>query len=209
VLLVSRTLREVGIRLDCIVSASGVGYYGAVTNDKIFVEEDKPHAAFLGRTCHAWENAISYVTHFSDREIRFRTGVVLMKEGGALPKLLQPAKLGLGAPLGSGRQWVPWIHIDDLIEMYLKALTDQTFRGPINAVAPEHVSQSKLIKEINLKLSKPNFLPNVPGMLMRLIFGQMAAIILEGSRISSMKLLNSEFKFQHETLDSALRNLIK
>lgn len=208
ILLISRTLREIGTGLECVVSASGIGYYGAVTEDKVFVEGDDSNRDFLGRTCHAWENAITYVGDSCDREVRLRTGVVLMNEAGALPKLLRPVKFGLGAALGKGNQWVPWIHIDDLIDLYMKALTDKSLTGPANAVAPEHVTQSDLTKQIHKKLSRLSILPNVPALALKMMLGEMAEILLEGSRVSPQKIIDNGFEFRYRSLNSALDNLI-
>jgi uncharacterized protein len=209
ILLISRTLREIEARLDCVVSASGIGYYGAVTEGKIFVESDGSNRDFLGRTCHAWENSITYISDSCDREVRLRTGVVLMEESGALPKLLRPAKFGLGAALGKGNQWVPWIHIEDLIDLYMKALTDKSLTGSANAVAPEHVTQSELTKQINEKISRPSILPNVPPFVMKMMLGEMAKIVLEGSRISPQKIIDNGFEFRYKSLSSALDKLIQ
>jgi uncharacterized protein (TIGR01777 family) len=209
ILLISKTLREAGIKLDCVVSASGVGYYGAITNSNIYRETNQAHGDFLGRTCHAWENSISYLSDSTTREVRLRTGVVLMNGKGALQKLQLPAKFGLGSALGSGKQWVPWIHIDDLVQLYEKALSDSGLSGPINAVAPDFITQANLSRTINKVLSRPNILPNVPRALLKMSLGEMSELILEGSRVSPERLLKTGFKFRFGELELALRNLLK
>jgi hypothetical protein len=191
ILLISKTLREAGIKLDCVVSASGIGYYGAITNSNIYRESNPAHDDFLGRTCHAWENSISYLSDATNREVRLRTGVVLMNGKGALQKLQLPAKFGLGSALGSGKQWVPWIHIDDLVQLYEKSLSDSVLSGPINAVAPDFITQEILSRTINKVLSRPNILPNVPRALLKMTLGEMSELILEGSRVSPERLLKT------------------
>ena len=138
------------------------------------------------------------------RTVIFRTGVVFAKEGGALEKLSQPIKLGVGAALGSGEQYIPWIHLEDLCNMYLYAIENEEIKGIYNAVAPEQLTNKSLTKIIANKLKKPLWLPNIPAFVMKLILGKMAAIILEGSRVSSEKIMATGFKFNYPTIKEAL-----
>jgi uncharacterized protein (TIGR01777 family) len=199
--------RNQGVK--AIISSSAVGYYGGLTSDKIFAEVDSSASDFLGTTCQMWEDAVQLFKPVADREVRIRTGVVFMKDDGALPKLATPAKFGLGAAVGSGNQWMPWVHIDDMTNIYLKAIEDTNLNGPYNAVAPEHVNQSVLIKKIGKSLNRPVFLPSVPGFLLKTVLGEMSKVVTEGSRVSSQKLTDSGFEFQYPELQLALNNLLK
>jgi uncharacterized protein (TIGR01777 family) len=132
-----------------------------------------------------------------------------MENDGALPKLSKPIRFGLGAAVGSGNQWVPWIHIDDMTEFYLKAVEHSILSGVYNAVAPNHVNQTSLMKAIGQALDRPVFLPAVPSFLLKMVMGEMAKVITEGSRVSCQKLLEDGFEFQHPKLKPALIDLLK
>ena len=207
--LLSEALVRRNQRVKAIISSSAVGYYGGITSDKIFVENDKPANDFLGNTCKMREDAVQHFKPVADRELRVRTGVVLMEENGALPKLVKPTKLGFGAAVGTGKQWMPWIHIDDLTELYLSSIEDSSFNGPFNAVSSQHVNQSDLIKLIGKVLGRPTFLPPVPKFLLKTVLGEMATVVTEGSRISSQKLLDRGFEFQYPEIKEALNDLLK
>lgn len=207
--LISDALKKRNQRIEAIISSSAVGYYGAVTSDAIFNEEDQPARDFLGATCQMWEDAVMLFKPVADREIRVRTGVVLMKEDGALPKLSRPVKYGFGAAVGSGDQWMPWIHVDDLVNIYRTVIEDSNFIGPYNAVAPEHVRQSDLIRKIGKALDRPVFLPPIPGFLLKSLLGEMSTVVTEGSRVSSQKLIDTGFEFKYPKLQEALNQLLK
>ncbi|MGB0915989.1 MAG: TIGR01777 family oxidoreductase [Flavobacteriales bacterium] len=207
--MISSLLAKRNQRIKAIISSSAVGYYGGITSDKVFTENDSPAKDFLGKTCHMWEQAIQLFKPVADREVRVRTGIVLMQENGALTKLAKPAKFGLGAAIGSGNQWMPWIHIDDMTNVYLKAIEDTNMNGAYNAVALEHVNQSKFIEKIGKSLKRPVFLPNVPTFFLKTIMGEMARVVTEGSRVSSQKLTDAGFEFEYPELQPALNNLLK
>jgi hypothetical protein len=132
---------------------------------------------------------------------------VFAKEGGALEKLSQPIKLGVGYALGSGEQYIPWIHIDDLCNMYAKAIENSEIKGIYNAVAPEHITNKSLTKIIANKLKKPLWLPNIPAFVMKLLLGKMAVILLEGSLVSSEKIMATGFKFKYPNIKEVLQKL--
>lgn len=207
--LLAETLIKRNQRIQAIISSSAVGYYGAVTSDEVFDEEAKPADDFLGVICVNWERAVRQFAEVSDREVRVRTGVVLMTEGGALPKLVTPAKYGLGSAIGSGNQWMPWIHIDDMVSVYVKAVEDSAFLGAYNAVAPEHANQITFVKNIGKAISRPVFLPSVPGFILKTVLGEMSKVVTEGSRVSSEKLRNAGFEFKFPELQPALNDLLK
>lgn len=196
-------------KIEAIISSSAVGYYGAITSGKTFTEEDSSASDFLGITCQMWEDAVQLLRPCADREVRIRTGVFLMKEGGALEKIAKPIRLGVGAPLGSGKQWVPWIHVDDLVEMYVRAVEDKNLHGAFNGVAPESVNQKGLTRAIGDVLRKPLFLPAASGFVLKLMLGQMACIVTEGSRVSSEKIQATGFQFKFSELKSALNDLLR
>ena len=196
-------------RIEAIISSSAIGYYGTITSDKIFSETDGSANDFLGKTCKQWEIAVKSFHGIAEREVRIRTGVVLMKEDGALPKLLKPTKLGLGAAVGSGKQWMPFIHVEDLIEIYTKAVEDDSMLGAFNAAVAEHATQTQVINQIAKTIGKPAFFPPIPAFIMKAVMGEMAEMITKGSRVSSDKLANAGFEFRYATLSAALDNLLK
>jgi uncharacterized protein (TIGR01777 family) len=201
--LLFNTIRDKKINLKGFISASGIGYYGAITTDKIFKETDTVRNDFLGEVCQKWEDAAHQFKQLNIPVTILRTGVVLFKTGGALEKMKTP----IISPLGSGKQYLPWIHIDDLCEMYIKAIEDN-LTGIFNAVAPEHHTSTTFSKALAKSISKPYVGICVPSFMLKLLFGDMSKIILEGSRISSKKIENTNFKFQFPTLKTALKNLI-
>lgn len=195
--------------VKAFISASGVGNYGAITTQHIFVESDPSHDDFLGKTCALWEASAHQFETLGIRTVLLRTGVVLSKEGGALAKLKTPVQLGIGSALGMGDQYVPWIHLDDLCEMYIKSIEDTQMSGAYNAVVPEHITNEQLSKSIAEELHKPFFFPKVPEFAMELLMGEMSHIILEGSRVSSEKIQKTGFQFQFPTIKSALKDVLR
>ena len=206
--LLADTLKARQQHIEAFISASGIGYYGAVTSTHIFKEEDAPADDFLGKTCQLWEDAVQLLDGIAHREARIRTGVVLDAQNGALPKLMLPAKLGMAASLGSGKQWMPWIHYEDLCRIYMKAIDDSNFNGAYNATAPQHTTHKQMLAELSSALHKPFWLPRVPSFAMKIAMGEMADILLEGSRVSSQRLVQSGFLFRYPNLTPALAHLL-
>lgn len=192
--------------LKSFISASGIGYYGTATTERIYTENDPPASEFVAEICVKWEAAAD---EFKDicRVVKLRTGVVLSKEGGALVRLAQPIKLGFGAPIGTGDQYMPCIHIDDLCRMYLFSLESDSLRGVYNAVSGEKTTNKELTKAVAGQLNKPLWLPNVPGIMMKLVFGEMAKILLGGSHVSAEKIRSTGFNFEYPTLKEALSEI--
>lgn len=195
------------IKLDVYISASATGYYGALTNEKTYTEEDSSFHDFLGETCQIWENAAKSFGRSGIRTVNIRTGVVISRNSTALNKMAFPVKLGLGSALGNGQQFVPWIHLEDLCNIYLKALADENMHGAYNAVSPEFINNKNFIKELAYALKKPFFMPAVPAPLLRLALGEMADLVLEGSKIQPKRLIELKFKFRYESLKSALKEI--
>ncbi len=207
--LLAKTLANRNQRIDAIISSSAVGFYGGITSEEIFEEQAKPASDFLGATCKMWEEAVQLFKPLADREVRIRTSVVLMEDAGALPKLVTPTKFGVGAPVGNGKQWMPWIHIEDMARVYVKAVEDTNMSGAYNAAASQHANQKQMIIEIGKAIGRPVFLPPVPGFLVKTVLGEMAAVITEGSRVSNQKLLDTGFEFKYDKVQPALDNLLK
>jgi len=195
-------------KVKAFISASAVGYYGMITSDKIFTENDLPANDFLGMVCNKWEESCNSFENYGIRTVKIRTGVVLNSGDGALSKMMLPIKMFVGSPLGTGNQFIPWIHIDDLCNIYLKAIMDEKMNGAFNAVAPEHIYNKNFTKLLAKILNKPLLLPNIPAFVLKIILGEMAKLVLEGSRISSKKIENMGFHFNYPTLNSALNQII-
>ncbi|MGB3182533.1 MAG: TIGR01777 family oxidoreductase [Cyclobacteriaceae bacterium] len=202
-------ISEGGYALQRFVSASAIGYYGMDTGNKWITEESGHGTDFLADVTSRWEEEIKRFHQIGIPEVRIRIGVVLSKEGGALPKLARPVRFGVGAPLGSGKQYVSWIHIHDLCRIFEHSLTTERMKNePFNAVAPYPVTNKELTKEIGKALKKPVFLPNVPAFAVRLFMGDMAQIVLGGNRVSSEKIRDTGFDYEYPHVDQAAKNLL-
>ena len=206
--LLMNSIRKNNKKIKAFISASAVGYYGAETSDKIFNETDYPASDFLGTTCDTWEKASRKITEQGIRSVILRIGVVLAPAGGALPKMVAPIKYGVGSPFGDGKQYIPWIHMDDLIGILVKSMEDEKMKGAYNAVAPESTNNESFTKLAAEILKKPFFMPNVPSSILRLVLGEMAVIILKGSRVSAEKIIKSGYKFIYPELKTALTDLL-
>jgi uncharacterized protein (TIGR01777 family) len=194
--------------LKAFITASGVGYYGAVTTDKIFSENDIPATDFLGITCKKWEKSTIAFQKLGIRTVIIRTGIVLAKKDSALDKMLTPIKMGIGSPIGSGKQYMPWIHIDDICNIYIKAIEDINMHGAYNSAASDQKNNEEFLHTIAKVLHKPFWFPSIPSFAIRILFGEMADILLKGSRVSNKKLLQSGFQFQFNDLKKALEDLL-
>ena len=194
-------------KLESFISASGIGYYGARSSEEIFTTSSQPHTDFIAKCCIQWENSADLFKPFA-RVVKFRTGIVLDKDNGALPKMSSSIKLGLGAPLGNGGQYMPWIHIEDIANLYIYALTNE-MSGAYNAVSSQHATNKELTQEIAIQLNKKIRLKRVPSFFIKTIYGEMADLLLKGRRVSSQGLLKSGFKFSYPDLKSALQNIFK
>jgi len=194
-------------KLSAYISASAIGYYGAITSSEIFQETDSPGSDFLAQTCKEWESAADQFARKGIRTVKIRTGIVLSKEGGALKKLSLPIRWGFGSALGSGKQYMPWIHLDDLCNIYIQAIQDEEMAGPYNSVAPEHITNREFIKKAAQALFRPFWFPDIPAFVMKLFFGEMSVMLLSGSRVSSKKIESAGFCYSFPNLDSAFKEL--
>ena len=192
---------------QAFISASAIGYYGAVSSDAIFEEAAPAHSDFLGQTCKSWELVADRFEEIGVRSVKIRTGVVLSPQGGALSKLSLAIRYGVGAPLGSGKQYMPWIHIEDLCGIFIHAIEHKQLTGAFNAVALEHITNRDLTIRIARELRKPLWLPNIPASVLRLMFGEMSAMLLTGSRVSAEKIRAAGYSFQFPEIEAALQQL--
>ena len=206
--LIFEKLKENTNHVKAFISASAIGYYGTISTDKIFSETDVPANDFLGETCRQWEQSADRFEQLGIRVVKIRTGVVLAKQGGALAKMITPIKLGIGSAIGNGRQYLPWVHIEDLCDIYIKAIEDTQMNGAYNAVAPDYKTNRDFTETLAHVLRKPFWFPNIPAIVMKIIFGKMSAMLLKGSRVSSEKIKNAGYKFKFAKLERALVNLL-
>jgi hypothetical protein len=206
--LLFRKISESQGKLKAFISASAVGYYGSVTSEHIFTENDPPNADFMGTVCREWEEAADQFSAPGIRVVKIRTSPVFAKEGGILRKLSLPVKLGIGAALGTGKQYFPWIHIDDLCSIYVKAIEDAEMKGAYNAAAPEHLTNKELMRTMAKVLHKPFWVPNIPGFLVKLFLGEMGDASLKGSRVSSKKIEAAGYRFLFPGAEESLRDAL-
>ena len=204
--LLYKAVTKLNPNLKGFIAASGIGYYGAITSENIFTENDAVGNDFIATICKLWEKESMKFNAINIRTAIFRIGVVLSKEGGAYEKISEPIKLGAGASLGSGEQYVPWIHINDLCNMLISAIENNGMQGIYNAVAPQHITNSVLTGSIAENIHKKIRLPNIPKFMLKTIYGKMATILLEGSRVSSEKIEKTGFKFRYPTLETTLKS---
>ena len=202
--LLHRGIQNAPKKPGLFIGASAVGYYGAVTGEHIFAETDPPGYDFLAGTTVAWEDATETIARQGIRTVILRLGVVFSSRGGALQKMIQPVRWGLGAPLGHGRQIVPWIAVEDVAGIIRFFMEQEGLSGVFNAAAPQALTNREVMKQLAAHLGKPFFLPPVPAFLLRLIFGEMASILLQGSAISPDKLMQSGYRFRFSSLEKWL-----
>lgn len=205
--LLNKHLQEHKIKLKAFVSASAIGFYGGDTGETRLDENSNAGNDFLATCTKIWEAETKKFTQ-AERTVSLRTGIVLSEAGGALPKLAQPIKLGVGSPLGSGKQWMSWIHIDDMCQLYLQAIEDKKMHGPYNAVAPEPIRNEEMTKTVAEVLKRPLWLPNIPPFAIKLLFGELAITVLGGNYVKNKRVSEEiSFSYQFPTLKEALENL--
>jgi uncharacterized protein len=206
--LIFSILEKKGKKLDAFISASAIGIYGATTNDNICTENTPPANDFLGITCQEWEKATDKINSLGIRTVKVRTGIVLGKGEGFLKKIVPSFKAGFGSILGTGKQYVPWIHIDDLCNIYLKAVLDQEMHGPYNACITDDTTNAVLSKTLANLFGYSIWLPKAPAFILKIVLGEMSVAVLEGQRVSSEKIQKTGFEFQFTNLESALANCL-
>jgi uncharacterized protein (TIGR01777 family) len=195
-----------GRRPGVLISQSAAGYYGS-RGDERLNESSSPGTGFLAEVVKAWEAEAQAAEDLGLRVARTRTGVVIDAKTGALAKMLPPFRAGIGGPVGSGHQYLPWIHLDDVVGALLFCLDHDTAAGPINLSAPEPVTNREFSHALGRALHRPAVMP-VPPVALRLLYGEMAEIVLEGQRAVPERLLELGYRFQHPELDGALRDAL-
>lgn len=193
-------------QIKTFVSSSAVGFYGDC-GDEILTEESPNGYGFLAECCKLWEDAVDQGKKLSLRIVKLRTGIVLSTKGGALPQLAQPVKLFAGAALGTGKQWTPWLHIDDMVEMYIEAVENLKMENCYNACAPFPVTNTALTKAIAKQLHRPVWPFNVPKKVLALLLGERVEAVLMSNNTSAQKILDAGYKFKFTHLEDALKDL--
>jgi uncharacterized protein len=201
-------LRAAEPRPRVLVSQSAVGYYGPHGDERL--DESAPPASgdFLADVVVAWEREAQAAEELGMRVVRTRTGVVLSESGGALAQMLPPFKLGVGGPVAGGRQYVPWIHMDDVVGVILRSIDDDSISGPLNVTAPEPATNRELSKALGRVLVRPAITP-VPAFALRLLYGEMGSIVTTGQRAVPARLLELGYDYRHPELEAALRAAVK
>ena len=201
--------KENNVHLKSFISASGISFYGTFTSDTILTEKDEiSHHDFLADLSQDWENAANQFSEISERVVKLRISPVLSKKGGSFEPLKKITNCHLASGLGTGKQWFNWIHLEDLVEMFIFSLENQNVNGAYNAVADEIPTQKDFMKKLAKAKNKFFFPINVPAFILKIILGEMSEIILEGTRVSNEKIKSEGFAFQFPDLDLALKNLI-
>ena len=190
-----------------VISASAIGFYGPGSDSDVFSEEHGAGRGFLAEVVAKWEGEAMRIGGLGLSVAMVRTGIVLSDKSGALVEMARPIRLGVGAPLGTGRQVISWIHVDDLCGIYLY-LMDHDLSGPFNATAPHPVTNEELTKAIARQLKKPLWLPHVPAFVLKIVLGELADAVLTGSNVSSRKITNAGYSFSFRDVESALRSLL-
>ncbi|RIV22594.1 TIGR01777 family protein [Fibrisoma montanum] len=208
--LLAQALAKNAHHVTSFIASSAIGYYGGDTGDRPMTETSPAGTDFLAQVTRAWERSEDQVAALGIRTVKMRTGVVLTMEGGALPKLAQPIRLGAGAPIGSGQQYISWIHLDDLCRMYIQAMKDESWQGVYNAVAPGPVTNEALTKQIAQVLNRPLLLPNIPNFVIRMMFGELAITVIGGSYVLNKRIKeDTTFQYRFGDLKHALQDLLK
>lgn len=201
-------LKKIDKKPEAFISASGIGIYGAVNGPLICNENTPPVNDFLGTTCQKWEAAADTIASFDIRTVKIRTGLVLGKDEGFLKKMVPIFKLKLGSALGSGKQHMPWIHIDDLCRIYLQAITNPTMVGAYNAAVFDNTTNLSFSNALAKTYNYMLWLPNVPAFLLKIVLGEMSKIILTGRRVSSARIEKLGFEFRFKNLKDALKDCL-
>jgi uncharacterized protein len=201
-----QTIERMSKKPSVLLSASAVGYYGNVENDEV-TETHPPGNDFLANVCVRWEEGARKADRFGVRVVLPRTGIVLARDGGALQRMLLPFRLFVGGPIGTGKQWFPWIHIEDEIDAMTYLLEHSTISGPINLVAPESITMKKFCSALGKAMNRPSWAP-VPSFVLKIALGEMAeALVLGGQKVVPKELVYAGFRFKYSRIDQALAEI--
>ena len=208
--LLVKALTNIPNKIQAVIAASAIGFYGAdptIPNPKPFVESDPADDSFLGRTSVQWESSIDPVTELGKRLVKLRTGIVLSNEGGAYAEFKKPLKFGIASVLGSGRQIMSWIHINDIVGIYIYAIENEKLEGVYNAVTPQPVSNKKLIQTMSREKGGISLTAAVPEFVLKTMFGEMSVEVLKSATVSSKKIEEAGYQFMFPGIDAAVKNL--
>lgn len=206
--LLQKLIKDTNAPVRSFISASAVGYYGDC-GDEILTEHSSNGYGFLAECCKLWEDAVDKGRSLGMRIVKFRIGFIMAKKEGALAAMDKPIRLFAGAPLGSGRQWIPWVHIDDIVRMFSNAVNDIQYNGAYNACAPYPVTNETLTKAIAKILHRPVWPIHIPEKLLEMILGKMSDVVTISNNTSAQKLLDEGFRFKYTHLEEALINIYK
>lgn len=205
--LLYKALQETPNKVKKVISASATGFYGEFSG-KPFTENDPPAGDFLGATCVSWEKEVQRIGELGKKVIIFRTGLVMSREGGALPEFLKPLRFGFATILGNGEQWVSWIHLQDLVRLYFNAIVNDRLQGVYNAVAPQPVPHRELILSMAKAAKGKSFMTTyVPAFALKLAMGEMSVEVLKSVKVSSQKIQDMGFVFSYPTVRDAMEQL--
>lgn len=211
--LLIETLQRHENRVQSFVSSSAIGWYGPDTNESLqngFAETALPDNSFLGETCKLWEESVDAAATLGKRVVKLRTGIVLSNKGGALSEFKKPLRLGLATILGSGKQVISWVHIDDLCRMYIEAIQNPGMHGAYNAVAPSPVSNKTLVLELAKTMRGKFFIPvYAPSFMLKLMLGESSIEVLKSCTVSCEKIKQAGFAFLYPSIEAALKQLCK
>ncbi|WP_255496367.1 TIGR01777 family oxidoreductase [Mucilaginibacter sp. FT3.2] len=206
VALIYNLLKSRANKVTSVISASGIGYYSD-RGDELLAEDSAPTTNFISQCCIDWEAAVDEGERLGLRIVKFRTGVVLDKDAGALPMLALPLKLFIGSPIGDGKQWISWIHWQDVVDMYLFGIENKTLKGVFNMVAPHPVTNAQMTSAVAKQLHKPLWAPKVPAFLLKLLLGEMSSLVLGSTKVSDKKISEAGFSFKYPEVAHALKEI--
>lgn len=191
-----------------LVQASAVGYYGTHDDERVLTEESEPGSDFLADVCREWEASTGPVERLGVRRVIIRTGVMFDPQGGAFPRLMMPFRFFVGGPVGSGSQWMSWIHHQDTVSAIRFLIENEAARGPFNLTAPGPVRNREFARALGRQLKRPSFMP-APAFVLERLYGEMATVVLEGQRVMPKRLQELGYPFMFPDLDAALLSLVK
>ena len=213
--LLVKALQENENKVKAVISSSAIGWYISLDSSpkngntlRKHMESDPPANDFLGTTCQKWEESIEPIKTLNKRLVKIRTGIVLSNEGGAIKEFKKPLRFGIAAILGSGKQIISWIHIDDLVRIYMAAIEKETMNGVYNGVAPVPVTNKELVMELAKAKKKNFFIPlHVPSWALKILLGEMSIEVLKSAAISADKIVETGFSFLYPSIDLAIQKL--
>jgi uncharacterized protein (TIGR01777 family) len=201
-------LTKIERKPQLLISGSAIGYYGIDRTNDVIDENSVSDDSFSSQLCQQWEASALKAEALGIRTCLLRTGIVLGKNGGALSKMLPPFKMALGGTIGHGKQWMPWIHLDDLIGIILQCISNDSLKGPINGTSPNPVINEEFTKKLGAALKRPTILP-MPEIIVKLLMGQMGEeLLLAGKRILPVKVLDTGYEFEYKKLEQALKDIV-